>query len=263
MYGAEFLDLFHKVAYRSLLQPSNARALQQHDVTVALYSDALTIDRAVEMARGLGPVEPHVVAVVGNDAQMQQTLIYNEIRRCIDDDATFVLVPPDDFWGDGSLANLLATAGAAKGICVAVPSVRVDKGKFLAMLPPGRHVANDGLVWLALKTLHPAWQAAFSNLNYTSSFLAGISITRLSDNLFVVSHLLPSVFIAQFIEADYTFFREAIAKGMLGVLDHHWPNLLVRQGRQRVVGSSDLAFIAEPTDVNSHNVELTPNNLRG
>ena len=47
------------------------------------------------------------------------------------------------------------------------------------------------------------------------------------------------------------------------MLDHHWPNLLVRQGRQRVVGSSDLAFIAEPTDANSHNVELTPNDPAG
>lgn len=267
VYGREFLSLFQQVACRSLLQPRNKAALAASDVTVALYSDPATMEEAAETADHLGTVERHWIEPTANAPQTQQAAIMAEIRRCIDEDATCIMVCPDNFWGDGTLPNLLAIAGEAQGICLAVPHPRVNRLSFEcrlmgdSLIAGGKTLDNGNLVYRAMQVLHPSWTNARETPfpADTSSFNAGISWSGIGDGLYAVSHLLPTVFVARFIEADYILFREAIAKGLAGIWDHHWPIMLVNTGRQRVIGSSDAAFIVELTDADSHNVPLTPN----
>lgn len=260
VYGAEFLNLFEQVCCRSLLQPKNIKSIQ--GTIVSLYSDTSSMARATELAAKLGTVEPHLIAPTGDAAQNQQRCVMEEIRRCIDTDSQMLMVCPDNFWGDGSVENLLAIAGEGAGICVAAAHPRVDPVWFCRSAPMLDNVAIDNptLVRLAIASLHPSWAAAVPNHQHdTSSYRAGVTLSPVALDLYAVSHLLPTVFLARFTEADYILFREAIAKGMQGIFDHIWPCMLVNQERQRVVGSSDAVFVVELTPADSHNVPLTPN----
>lgn len=167
------------------------------------------------------------------------------------EDAALIIVNPDNFWGDGSLANLLAIA-AEQDICIASPHVRVDRDRFLEQLPSG-DIDNPGLVSLAMRTLHQSWLDADVTAEKTNSYYTGIGI-RSAWPMHYVSHLQPTVFYAKINARDYGFFAEH--PNARGLWDHAWPEILVASNRQRVVASSDAIFIAELTDSATHNTDL-------
>lgn len=251
-YGEAHADLYERIAVRSLTQTRNKAAISEGTV-VALYSDAATIDRVSAVSKSLGTVEPHVMALSENHYDTQNKAFIEEIGNCVREDATLVIVNPDNFWGDGSLANLLAIAGE-QNVCVASPHVRVDRDRFLETMPEG-DIDNPSLVSLAMKTLHQSWIDADVSKPRSNGFATGIGI-RSPGPLHVVHHLQPTVFLAKLNARDYGFFAEhPTARGLW---DHAWPEILVAENRQRVVASSDAVFIAELTDSATHNTELYP-----
>lgn len=258
VFGDAYLDLLERVAVRSLLQSRNRGAIPT-DAVVSLYSDAASIDRASQILSVLGRLDAKVARIDSNAEQMQVSVFGEEIERCHSLGATMVVLCPDNFWGDGSLANLLAIA-ANQQICIAAPHPRVDREQFLTELNSCGELNNPALVELAMRTLHPSWINAFADRPATSSLNAGISIIRLSDGLYGVVHRLPTVWLARFTKEDVGFFKNRAQSS--GLWDHSWPQLLVRQERQKVIGSSDAFFVAELTPTESHNVELSASDPR-
>lgn len=256
-YGNAHADLYERIAVRSLTQTRNRAAIPSGAV-VALYSDAATMPRVSQVSERLGTVEPHVMALSENHYDTQNRAFIEEVGNCVREDATLVIVNPDCFWGDGSLANLLAIAGE-QNVCIASPHVRVDADAFckegLLSVAPERVIDNPSLVSLAMKTLHQSWIDADVSKPRANSFATGIGI-RSANGLHVVHHLQPTVFLARLNARDYGFFAER--PQARGLWDHVWPEILVAENRQRIVASSDAVFIAELTNSDTHNTELYP-----
>lgn len=250
-YGEEHVDLLEQVAVRSLTQPRNGAAIPA-DAVAVVYSDAASIDRVAACASRLGRVEPHVIALTGDHYIDQVGAFVEEIGNCVRADAGMVMVSPDCFWGDGSLANLLFVAGE-QNVCIASPHVRVDRDRILDELrtDPGAVYTNPALVSLAMRTLHPSWCDADTMQDEANSFHTGIGM-RSAWPLHFVHHLQPTVFYARPTARDYGFFAER--KEIRGLWDHYWPSVLVADQRLRVVASSDAIFIAELTDAGTHNM---------
>lgn len=251
VYGDAFADLYERIAVRSLSQPQNRAAIPQ-DAVIALYSDAETMPRAVKAASKLGRVKPHTITVDAPVASLIQAALLNEVKVCLDTQSTLIIVNPENFWGDGSLESLLGVAGT-QDVCVSAPHARVDAGKFLSCLPD-YCLNNPQLVQLAMNTLHPSWNESNADHKETGSYLSGVSWRKIRSNLYAVTHLLPTVFLARFTPADYGFFEEQHRRGAVGLWDHFWPDRLAEAGRQRVIGSSDAFFLAELTEPHTHNV---------
>ncbi len=253
-FGDKHADLYERIAVRSLTQPMNIQSIPD-DAIVSVYSDESTMPRAEAASAKLGIVEPHIVTLAENHYDTQNRAFIEEIGRCVREDAALIIVNPDCFWGDGSLANLLNIAGE-QNICIASPHVRVDSEAFQAELPDGE-IDNPALVSLAMKTLHQSWKDADVSKEKANSFLTGIGI-RSTGALHYVSHLQPTVFYARLNARDYGFFAER--PQARGLWDHAWPEILTQEGRQRTVANSDAVFIAELTEPDTHTTELRPIN---
>ena len=259
-FGDKHADLYERVAIRSLTQPKNRAAIAADDV-VSIYTDAATAERVGKATQALSPnLDVHIMNTSGDHYDVQNRCFIEEIGRCVREDATLLIVNPDCFWGDGSLANLLAIAGE-QDVCIASPHVRVDRDKFLTALPEfadiGVHqtnMHNADLVRLAMRTLHQSWIDADVTKERANTFETGIAIRRISEGLYAVSHLQPTVFLARVNARDYGFFAER--QGARGLWDHFWPAELIGAGRYRVVASSDAIFIAELTEADTHNTAL-------
>ena len=277
-YGEYYVGLYERIAVRSLTQTKNKAAIPI-DAIVSVYSDAEFMPRVAAISERLGIVEPHVLPLSENAYDTQNRAFIEEVGRCVREDAALVIVNPDCFWGDGSLANLLAIAGE-QNVCVASPHVRVDRDKFLSLLGwsvtrdelrPGLtiddvtaihvfkggdpiDVPNPDLVTLAMQTLHQSWIDADVSKERSNTYHTGIAIRRIGNGLHAVSHLQPTVFFARLNARDYGFFAEH--PQARGLWDHAWPATLIEQNRYRVVASSDAVFIAELTDAVTHNTEL-------
>lgn len=243
--------MYESVAVLSLTQPKNLSAIPK-DAVVSLYSDEATMARAVKASERLGRVEPHILDASGDTYDIQNRAFIEEVRICAKEGAALIIVNPDCFWGDGSLGNLLAIAGE-QNVCVASAHVRVDKRTFLAS-PHVRSLPLDNreLVSLAMQSLHPSWIDADWSKPEANTFHTGIGIRQISDGMWGVTHLLPTIFYARPTIADYAFFAER--KDARGLWDHVWPATL--GNRQRTIADSDAFFVAELTDGATHNTPL-------
>lgn len=275
-YGDEHAALYEQVAVRSLLQTRNRAAIPAGTI-VAVYSDTATIDRVAKASEPLGVVERHVVAIPTDPNahySVQTNAFVDEVGIAVRTDATMLMLGPDNFWGDGSLGNLLAIA-AETNACFAVPHVRVDQDRFLPVIDGNlglragdpvavdgtgayyallRTITNDWLVKCAIMSLHSSWRDANLSKPEANSYLTGIGWLDLGNGLYAIHHLQPTVFLARPNARDYGFFAER--RHILGIWDHVWPGILAQDGRLRNIASSDAVCIVELTKASTHNTEL-------
>lgn len=257
-YGDEHASLYEQVAVRSLLQTRNRAAIPSGTV-VSVYSDAATVDRVAKASEPLGIVERHIVAIPTDPNahySVQTNAFVDEIGISVRTDATMLMLGPDNFWGDGSLGNLLAIAGETQA-CFAVPHVRVDEAQFAVFasrVPAHGPIGNPELARLAMVALHPSWRDADLTKPDTNSFITGIGWRDLGGGLYAIHHLQPTVFLARPNARDYGFFAER--RHVMGIWDHFWPEILAQEGRLRTIASSDAVCIVELTKASTHNTEL-------
>jgi hypothetical protein len=252
VYGEKFCDLFERIALRSLMQPLNAMvASAAHWSIYTMEQDAARLRAMVPGAEittfiATDKTTGEQVASVPAGTAIAHGCLLHEIRRCLAEQATMIMAPPDTFWGDGSLVNLVAVAGDNNLNCIAAPHPRVNREDFLAALPDGP-IGNAELVRLSLAHLHRSWREADAARLDTNTFFTGTSIQALpTSNHYAVRHRLPTCYLARFTEDDFKFFNGKLpVEG--GPWDHWWPALLVRQERHRCIGSSDAFFVAELT----------------
>lgn len=256
-FGDKHADLYDRVAVRSLTQPQNRAAIPL-DAVVSIYTDAATADRVGKASQALSPnLDVHIMDTSGDHYDVQNRCFIEEIGRCVREDAAMLIINPDCFWGDASLANLLAIAGE-QDVCIASPHVRVDKATFGLHLDNSRAIVldNRNLVALSMRTLHQSWIDADATKERSNTYHTGIALRRIGEGLYAVSHLQPTVFLARVNARDYGYFAER--PNARGLWDHFWPSQLIESGRYRVVASSDAVFIAELTEADTHNTPLHP-----
>ncbi len=106
---------------------------------------------------------------------------------------------------------------------------------------------NSKLVTLSMEHMHDSWRMCEIGHPKNKSLIGGISWRRLSGTgMYAVQHRLPTHYLADFDENDWSFWYGQVS---FGSWDHRWPaENLIRQQRQRYVGSSDACYIIEVTD---------------
>lgn len=256
VWGDKHLDWFEKACVNSLAWPKNRAAIPL-DSRWTLFSKKDDIKRAAEIASAILPLAQidfleMPQSVKGSSPEMGNVLLQGfllTMKRCLTDGAKLLMAPPDTIFGDGTIPTLLAT-GKEAHLCVAVAHPRVTPSIF-SQFKPSREMSNAELVTAAWKHLHPSWTQAEAGLQQTNSFVGGVSWRKLAHNLVSVTHRLPTVYLADFVPSDLTFFQQP-HDGLpptFGVWDHGWPgHCLIPSQRQRIVGGSDAAFIVELTD---------------
>lgn len=252
--------MFKKACFRSLNWPQNRAALgecewhvftakEHFDEVVELFKERgfkLVLHQLGDSVRvagcGMVPLRQCDAGVILLDG------LRNQIAYSIQNKARMILAPPDTIFGDGSIANLLAI-GNGNGRCVAVAHPRVLPAilEEIDVLGATRGaITNAQLVTMAEKHAHVSWKCAEIGHPKNNSYVGGIAWRRLEDGLVSVTHRLPTCYLADFNSSDFDFFWSQVS---WGGWDHRWPaENLIRQERQRYVGSSDACFIVEITD---------------
>lgn len=172
----------------------------------------------------------------------------NEIAYGIQNQSKMLLAPPDTIFGDGTIPNMLEIGrGVGANVAVAHPRVLPSIIEEIETIAATRgSVKNANLVTLAERHAHDSWKFAEDGHEKNNSFVGGIYKKTLAPGLTLVTHRLPTVYLADFTPPDFDFFWGQVS---WGGWDHRWPaENLIRQERMRYVGSSDACFVCEVTE---------------
>jgi hypothetical protein len=158
------------------------------------------------------------------------------IQDCIDEDAIMVLIMPDTIYGKGSIYNCIKLQ-EGKNVQVAIPHLRaVAKDEWKGKSPTCRELVN-----YCFDAPHDTFIKSFDNLELNSTW-AGISVRKLNDKMYTLTHSLPTVYVAKFNAHDLQFWEYAMD---FGFWDRNWLKQLWHDNRLKVIGSSDIAFCVE------------------
>ena len=265
VWGTKHLELFEKTILRSFLWNENNAALLRENVTWSLHTNKKDSARLIQLCKRTGienyelteithPTEG-IIELQGGHPDIGAILLNNfksEISRCLDTNARLLLAPPDSLFGDGTL-NSLFSIGSQDGVCVAVPHPRTLPSIFEY---PSRlceslkdTLTNAELVTETFRNLHKTWSEAEVGFDKINSYVGGVMWRKLSHGLYSVQHRLPTNYLLHFIPSDLQFFEQQIC---FGAIDHLWPTKLIKEERERVIGSSDAAFICEVTEAHQN-----------
>ena len=257
VWGDKHLEWFKEYCLKSLCGPLNSEALrgatwvfatkeeEQGRITEIVKASGLKIEgiEFIIFDKHFG-TNPHAAGAYMNHA------LLNEMNACISLGAQSLTAPPDTIFGDGSINGLLVL-GRQPNTVVFAAHVRVHPS-----ISNAGHLSNAQLVSEAWRNLHKTWSEAEIGLEKINSYVGGVSWEYASENLYAVTHRLPTPYLINWTPEDYVYFRSQIH---YGVLDHSWPaECLIETGRMRVAGSSDLAFMCEITEPENNIPPLAP-----
>ena len=218
----------------------------EHEEIVKQYDSRLTTVKEY-MSVSIIPLDAATEIHSPNDLLI--TALLHQIERCIDEDAMMFLAPPDTIFGNCSVTNAVKTV-EGKNVCLAAAHPRINQESMLAsdvftgLKRMERNIENDELVDLAFEYGHHELLNSFDNQDYNSTRSSALSVRAINDNTYSVIHNLPTIYLANFIKKDLQFFRQ---RERFHRWDSRWPRLLLRTGRLKFVGSSDLFFCVERT----------------
>lgn len=279
VWGTKHVDTFLRGTVRSLSWKSNKDALDGSTWNVVTKPDHSARLKS-ELSDRFPNIKVQVTEVPewitnSNGASIKtETLdhsniilmhLVGEIKACLDSKSRTLLAPPDTVFGERTVLNMLKI-GTLDGTCVAVAHPRVhpellDDPYFKT----GNPCSNEVLVKLSFdKYLHQSWRAAEIGVANQNSLVGGVAWQKMEaaggESLYAVQHRLPTVYLANWTPEDYAFF---INQPSFGSYDHTWPGeRLIRQERQRLVGSSDACFVCEITDFDKNMPPWTPEHLK-
>jgi hypothetical protein len=249
-----YVETFDQACAASLRWPRNREAIKSAHWTIC--TEEKHIERVTQIRESCGVFRGDVLKLYPGDMTAQfSSLLYQEMRKCIEEDAVFLFCLPDYVFGDGTIANLKALM-VEKHTCLAVPNTRVLPSAVEAFKQPH---ANAQLVTHAFNHMHQTWAEAEIGKPTINSFYGGVAWKEVEPGLIAVTHHLPSSYMCQFVQSDIDFF---LTQSSFSAWDHVWASKLVEEGRQRYVGSSDVAFITEVTETDKNralNLPVSPN----
>lgn len=247
-WGSPYATWFIKGALKSLSFPKNQKAINENCSTWNIFCDEAQIETIREITKITFPrLNVNIMPTTNLRAfiDQHQAAMCWQIEECLKAKERLLFAPPDTIFADGTVSNFLVLGREPK-TCVAIAHPRVlpdilTELSILDIQSPAQMVHriwNEG-------HLHQAWADAEVGHPRQNSFIGGVRWEKLAPNLFSITHHLPTVYFADFTEEDLTYFK--LAPGF-GHYDHQWPSdILIRQCRQRLVGSSDAGFICEIT----------------
>lgn len=257
VFNEPYLTWFEQACVRSLLWPQNAAALRQA-IGWDIWTTQVDAGRVRAAAAQLGvPLEVHDELPAASWADKEQLkpglhrALTAEMARCADKHQAFLWIAPDSVFGDGSCASIMAL-GAAPNVCVALSPMRVNAEGFIEAMGDGAR-DNPALVKLAFERMHRGFAEADATLADVNSMESGVSWRRIGEGLYAITHRKHSAYLLQPTASDAKWFGDM---KKFGAYDHSFPQRLVNEQRQRVVGSSDAAFVAELTPAASHRANL-------
>ena len=259
VWGKKYIDLFEKTIVRSFSWPLNNKALLNENVTWSFHTNKKDAARLIQICKRIG-VENYEVSELpleleGGHPDIGAILLgqfKQEIKRCLATNSRLLIAPPDSLFGDGTLEGLFIN-GAQEGVCVAIPHPRVLQSifEYPSRLAPSLNesVTNAELVTESFNNLHRTWSEAELGQPKINSHVGGVMWKRVKKGLYSVQHRLPTNYLLHFVPSDLQFFEQQIC---FGAIDHLWPSKLIQEQRERVIGSSDVAFICELTDAHQN-----------
>jgi hypothetical protein len=228
-------------AVRSLGWPRNRAALRGAVWDIYCHREELGQIEAIVMPLGL-PVVFHDAPRNLSTAEILMAAMSDHARICIEDGAAMFTAMPDLIFGDGSIEAMVTLASENRRLCIAMPHPRVNE-EFVHLMPKSV-IGNPELVSLAMNNLHPSFASSDLSLEAVNCWSGGVAWRRLGPDLYGVTCNAPTIFLAQLIDEDLPLIQKA------GSWDHTWPSHL--EGRQRLIGSSDAAFVVELTQRHTH-----------
>lgn len=254
-WGEPYCSWFEGALTASLLWRGNIEAIHDHATEWNIYTRDGDRERLRSIAERVGvPLQFHPFSMNNSSGETLQPALFDHMRNCHQTGDALFMAPPDTIFGAGTIASM-AEVGRLPGICVAVPHVRVNAGALPQLA--GREWSNSELVDFAWQNLHKTWADAEASLPHSNSRLGGVSWRRLRQGLYAVTHRLPTCYLANIDASDVDWFSRQYETG---TWDHSWPAKIVKEQRQRVIASSDGAFMVELTREHENIPALEPSN---
>lgn len=247
VWGEPYSTWFEQALVASLLWPKNIEAIRAHATEINIYTRDQDRERLRSIAEELGvPLQFHPFEFRQSSGETLQPALLDHMRNCQQTGVAMFMAPPDTIFADGAIPAI-CEVGQARDVCVAVPHVRVNAGSWPP--PGGKPFSPAQLVDHAFRNLHPTWRDADARLKNTNSRLGGVSWKPIGPSIYAVTHRLPTTYLANLNASDIEWFSRQFETG---TYDHTWPAKLVKDQRQRVIASSDAAFIVELTRENEN-----------
>ncbi len=263
-WGRKHIGLFEKALVRSLSWPHNKDAIKH--ATWDIWTRKDDFSAVVEAAKGVGIkvqlneadsfIDQLTSKYLNDRGVMMLQMFLVSIKQCIDSGSQMLIAPPDTIFGGDSLANIIQAGEQAESV-VFVVHIRVLP-KILNYLDangsePELSTSNAKLVSLSLKNAHKSWSEAEYGKDRINTQIGGIMWKKRPNGVYAVQHMLPTPYLINWTNQDYEFFTRQNPPGqwppVFGEIDHMWPGTcVVPNQRQRILGSSDDAFIVEITE---------------
>jgi hypothetical protein len=169
--------------------------------------------------------------------------IIDVFKRCVNESSMLFLAPPDTIFGNGSIYNsIFFSFDKKKSFASAHPRVKYDMLE--SIRPFSREgISNSELVYLVMKHPHDNFKYADYSLDLNTAD-AGISYTKISDLLYSVISIMPTTYLVFPLKEDYEYFKKV---NDFNMWDRGWLEILIKENRLNICGSSDLFFCAELT----------------
>ncbi len=266
VWGDKHLDLLERALGQSFLWPENHSLIK--DCMWTFLTHDFDRKKIIEIVRKIIPLEQiEFFPYEGSSFELTQMrefimleALYKMMDMCITENVPMLIATPDFIFGNGTIRNM-ALIGSQEGVCVSLPHPRVRPSvlREIGVKP----LSNAELISLAFKHPHKSWVLSECGLEESGSYIGGISWKRMSNRLVAVQHRMPSPFLVNFIPEDIEFFKTPVGRraAAFGAWDHDWPELLISQQRQRLIGSSDVGAMIEVTDDDMNVPPITKANL--
>lgn len=259
-----YMTWFIKGCLKSLAFPDNHKAIMAHCSQWNIFCDDNQIEQIKEVTRITFPgltcniqSTDHLRAFV----DQHQSAMCWQIEKCLKDNEKLLFAPPDTIFANGTIDSFIKLGGDPK-TCVQLAHPRVLPDllgdiNILELSSPAslvKRIWNEGY-------LHQSWADAEVGHPRQNSFIGGVSWQKIKENLYAITHHLPTVYFADFTPEDLMYFKTATS---FGNYDHCWPtDLLIRQVRLRNVTSSDAGFICEVTHKEKNIPPVQPGPVNG
>jgi hypothetical protein len=266
MWGSQYVDLFFEYTMPSLMQSKNFPDISSNNKRIIICFYTKSIDAEL-IKRKMNNYNCGYEYKIYNDYYFKDlgrglmlNFFIHMLEKCVSNNALMLLALPDFIYSNGSISNLFKLSDG-KGVSVAVPHPRVsyeciEEGKINIKNLLKSGISSSMLVKMAGQCKHSSF--SFSDeLMDKNSTSDGISTRKLNYNCLAVTHNLPNVCLLSPIKDDVSFFKRRIS---FNDIDHLWPNMLLRQSRLKVVGSSNIAFMIELTYDNDKIPKLRSDN---
>jgi hypothetical protein len=250
VYRNRFLEKLEHGCARSLAWPRNRAAID--GAIWDIYSYPEERERITQITAGVGlKIQFHDIPDIHAIESKLMAVMLDHARLCVSEGAAMFTAQPDLIFGEGSIEAMVRVAAENRELCVALPHPRVNDAAFVQAMPSGV-IENAQLVSLAMQHLHSSFASADMVLENVSTWHGGVSWRRLGEGLYGVTCNTPTIFLARLIPEDVAVLKKAGD----GAWDHIWPTTLMKEQRQRLIGSSDAAFVVELTHPRSHVPDL-------